>query len=187
MPLAFENLDGETRGVMCAEIESDIANGSLYIAENRLSPVGQQRYPGLLLEAAKQHDDAWLTERLSEAGVLNTHQDRHLQDGRVIRVKVPVNAAETLAEGEYNKFYIRAVCMRAIADPTIQLVAYRAKAVQNPRPESEAKIGAAIDPRAALEALRTNVPWETTIGLALPNSGLSVRIARAIPAAAPRG
>ena len=185
MPLAFEDLDETTRRLMCEEIGADIAKGSLYIAENRLSAVGKQQYPGLLLEAAKQHDDGWLTQRLSEPGMLNTHQDRHMKDGRVIRVKVPVNAAETLAEAEYNKFYIRAICLRAEADPNIQLVAYRAKAVENPRPESEAKIGAAIDPKAALEALRANLPWETTIGLALPNSGLSVRIVRAIPAAAP--
>lgn len=181
MSLHYENLDEITREFMASEIQYDIDRGQLYIAVNRLSAAGQASYPRLLKEAATAHDDGWLANELRRVGVMNSHQDRHHADGRVTRVRIPVNAPDTLAEGEFNRFYIRALCLRGLDDSRLRLVIYRAKQVENPRPESEAKIGSTIDPAAALLVLRANPAesgWENAIGLAQPNSGLTVRIER---------
>ncbi len=184
MPLAFENLDGDTRRLMLEEIDLDIEQQTLYIAENRLTEKGKADYPGLLRTSAEGHDDGWLANQLHAPGMMNSHQDRKNRNGTISRVKVPYNAHETLAEGEFNKYYVRALCRRAMSDKELRLVVYRAKQVENPRPESEAKIGTTVNPQVVLETLRTNVPWETTIGLVQPNSGLTVRLVRTVPAAA---
>jgi hypothetical protein len=82
-----------------------------------------------------------------------------------------------LAEGEFNRFYIRALCMSAMEDGVTELVVYRAKAVQSARSESERKIGQAVSPGALLNDLRARPGVDTALGLpAGPNSGLSVRL-----------
>jgi hypothetical protein len=47
-----------------------------------------------------------------------------------------------LAEGEFNRFYIRALCVRAIEDGLPEVIVYRAKEVQSARPESARMIWA---------------------------------------------
>ena len=87
------------------------------------------------------------------------------------------NAHEMLAEGEFNRFYIRALCLRAIEDGMAQVIVYRAKAVQNARSESERKIGQGVPVEALLRDLRTHPGVDTALGLPPgPNSGLSVRL-----------
>jgi hypothetical protein len=86
------------------------------------------------------------------------------------------DAADMLAEGEFNRFYIRALCRRAIEDDIEVVIVHRAKVVENPRPESELKIGREIPARALLEDLRTNIGGLTKFGIPEPGSGLSVRL-----------
>jgi hypothetical protein len=81
-----------------------------------------------------------------------------------------------LAEGEFNRFYIRALCRRAIANGIPRLVVFRAKTVSNPRPESQEKIWLQIDPIVTLTDLRASPGVETALGIpGGPNSGLSVK------------
>jgi hypothetical protein len=90
---------------------------------------------------------------------------------------VPATAPETLAEGEFNRFYIRGLCVRALAEGITELVIYRAKQVENPRSESTAKIGLKISAQALLTDLRANPGVDTALGLPPgPNSGLSVKL-----------
>jgi hypothetical protein len=44
---------------------------------------------------------------------------------------VPVTAADTLAEGEFNRFYLRGLCRRASAANMAEIEVYRAKEVAN--------------------------------------------------------
>ena len=53
---------------------------------------------------------------------------------------MPLKAQETLSEGEFNRFYCKALCARSISEGISKVIAYRAKQVENPRPESEAII-----------------------------------------------
>jgi hypothetical protein len=94
-------------------------------------------------------------------------------------VKVPYTAAQTLSEGEFNRYYIRALCLRALKEER-ELEVYRAKEVSDPRPESQRMIGLILDTKRAetlLNDLRINVGVDTALGLPNgPNSGLSVKI-----------
>ncbi len=108
---------------------------------------------------------------------LNCLKTTELRKGKP--VKVPRNAHETLAEGEFNRFYIRGLCRRAIDEGLSALEVYRAKEVRDPRPESQNMIGKSLDPSQLLNDLRTQIGIDTVLGLPSgPNSGLSARIRR---------
>jgi len=176
MGLEYYDLDASTRAFMIAEIERDIAAGSLYISEN-LNVQGAQVYPQLIRDAASQGEDASLAARLAQ--FLNSHEKpRKLKSG--LFSKPPImrrNAHEMLAEGEFNRYYIRAVCIKALHNGHETVEVYRAKAVENPRPDSAAKIGAQISASALLEDLRKDPGVDTALGLPSgPNSGLSVKL-----------
>jgi hypothetical protein len=175
MPLTLFNLDNLTRMAMTAEIDADVLNRTLYFSP-RLSSIGRRDYPRLLREAAIAHDDEWMAQQLCFGNCLNRTEERKTPKGRYVTVRVPVTAAQTLAEGEFNRFYIRGLCVRALAAGVAQLIIYRAKAVEHPRPDSETKLGSAINAAVLLDDLRTHTGVDTVLGLPPgPNSGLSVR------------
>src|ERR1039457_2300899 len=97
------NLDGATRRHIIGEIEQDIANGTLYISP-RLTQRGRDDYPDLLLDAAENGDVASFAAALRADGRLND-TEMAFRNGRQHSRRVPVNAPETLAEGEFNRFY----------------------------------------------------------------------------------
>jgi hypothetical protein len=176
MGLEYKNLDDRTRTIMLAEIEHDITAGTLYLSDN-LSSRGKTEYPDLLREASKTGTD--LTFGIQIRSRLNPYEKpRQLKSGEFS--KPPImrdNAHEMLGEGQFNCFYIRAICVRAIEDKLPGVFVYRAKPVQNPRPESEQKIGQSVSPQLLLNDLRANKGINTALGLpAGPNSGLSVRL-----------
>ena len=170
------NLDDKTRSCMLVEVDSDVSCDNLYISP-RLSRVGQHDYQGLLREAIESHDDVWLANKLRENGRLNPTEERRKRSGGISVVKVPVNAPNTLAEGEFNRFYARGLCLRAMEEGIQVVVVYRTKNVENPRVESERMIDRTIDATALLKDLRKNVGVEPALGLPPgPNSGLSIRL-----------
>ena len=84
------------------------------------------------------------------------------------------------AEGEFNRYYLRGLCLRAVNEGVPFLVVYRGKDVDQPRPESQAKVGARVPVDALLETLRRNdfVTVEDAVGGVPggPNSGLTCRL-----------
>jgi hypothetical protein len=169
------NLDSVTRGYMLDEINADLSRDALYLSP-RLSERGRRDYPVLLLAAAGQGDAASLAAGLRRAGRLNATETA-TRAGQTVSRRVPVSAADTLAEGEFNRFYVRGLSRRAAAENVPELVIYRAKQVRQPRPESEARIGTAIDPARLLSDMRIYASEEDGPGIPPgPNSGLSVRL-----------
>ena len=176
MGLSLANLDEKTRRFMLEEFEYDVVNDQLYISP-RLNPEGRSAYLGLFKEAAETQDDSWLAQQLRFGGMMNPMEQRRKPKGGYIMVRVPVTAPDTLAEGEFNRFYIRGLCRRAIEEGIAALEIYRAKPVMQPRPDSQAKIGTKIDAKALLNDLRTNIGVDTALGLPPgPNSGLSIKL-----------
>jgi hypothetical protein len=174
--MEFKNLDRRTRMLMLEELERDIKCNSLYFSV-RLSESGLGEYPEILRKVITEGNPISFADELRRRQCLRTHERRQKRKGGFTMVKVPVSAADTLAEGEFNRFYIRAICRRAIKDSIGRIVVYRAKEVRNPRPESERLTGKSIDAHALLDDLRTNVGVDTALGLpAGPNSGLSAMI-----------
>lgn len=176
MGLDYTNLDERTRTLMLAEIARDIAAGTLYLSDN-LSPQGRTNYPSLIQAAARSGTDdtmaAVIRDRLNPF-----EQPRRLKSGAFSKPPaMRTNAHEMLAEGEFNRFYIRALCLRAIEDGIPAVIVFRAKALQNARSESEQRIGQAVPVDVLLRDLRTHPGVDTALGLpAGPNSGLSVRL-----------
>lgn len=173
--LSLTNLDDVTRPLMRSEVESDIAAGGLYESP-RLSDRGNADYPSLLLDATDGGTDGSLADELNALGRLKDTETA-TRNGKTFSKKVPVTAAETLAEGEFNRFYARGLCLRAVAEGVTHVRVYRAKAVAVPRPASEAMIGQLVDAQALLNDLRQSSGVEPALGLPPgPNSGLSVEL-----------
>jgi hypothetical protein len=177
MALYLENLDDRTRQLMLDEMEYDVANNQLHVSPF-LSGQGQRDYVNLLREAIQSGDDETLAESLREhRRILRTLPRRNPKGGYSISA-TPENAAQVLAESEFNRYYIRALARRALEDGITELVIYRAKPVSNPRPVSEALIETTLSPQELLDDLRSHPGDEPpTLGVPSgPNSGLSVRL-----------
>jgi len=176
MGLHYENLTEDVRAAMVHELKHDVENGTLYIS-SRLTTPGAEAWPELLQEAAEQHDDTWLASTLRAKSLIKTHEPRSKRNGSGFTiVKVPHNAAETLAEGEFNRLYIRGLCLHVLDLGGTEVEVYRGKDVKNPRPESEAMIGRRLPAQKLLDDLRASHGVEPALGLPSgPNSGLTVR------------
>lgn len=175
----LRNLDEGTRAAMLSEVERDVASGVLYLSP-RLSPRGIEDYPELLREAVLGGDAGTLMAALSSNGRLLTHETaRHPKGGPDIIKTIPVTAAQTMAEGEFNRFYARGVCVRAMAEvgPSATVTIYRARESANQRSASIALIGTTPSAAELLQDLRTHIGMDTALGLPPgPNSGLSVHL-----------
>lgn len=167
--MVLEDLDDHTRPHMLEELRFDLLRGCLYLSP-RLSGHGRQLYPSLLREAIEAGTPRSFAAALRQRGIFEHAEPR----GSTWRA-MPRDAADTLAEGELNRFYIRGVCRRAIVEQ-VAIEVYRARSVREPRPESQARIGARPKPDALLGDLRRHVGVATALGVpGGPNSGLSVR------------
>jgi DNA repair photolyase len=177
MALYLLNLDERTRQLMLEELAFDEAHNQLHISPF-LSGQGQRDYPNLLREALASGTDQTLAEELNRQRRISRTLHRRQPKGGYQIVSAPETAAQTLAQSEFNRYYIRALCRRALADNIPELVVYRAKPVQQPRPQSEALVETTVDPAALLDDLRRH-PGDQPPDLGIPggpNSGLSVRL-----------
>lgn len=170
MGLQYENLDNATRAHMTAEFERDVGEDNLYISV-RLSPDGVARWPELLSTALAEGTDESLAAEIARPGRLNPNDFRQ---GKPI--KMNKDAHITLGEGEFNRFYIRGVCLRAIEEGR-EVVACRARFSSEPRNSSLAVDGTLFDPVVLLEDLRAHPGAEPQHGFPGPNSGMTVRLA----------
>lgn len=176
MGLHYENLDAETRKLMLEELAIDVENGNL-LKSNWISEQGATDWPLTLRSALETGDDNTLAAELMKNGRLNKTSLRKKPTGGFTEYKVPVTAADTIAEGEFNRYYVRAICRRALDGPNAEIEIYRGKAVEVPRPGSEAKIGLRFPAAAVLGDLRNSVGLEPSLGLPPgPNSGLTARL-----------
>jgi hypothetical protein len=176
MALKLENLDARTRRYMLDELEYDVARGTVYTSP-RLSERGRGEWESLLRAAIQDGDDVSLAVSLRSQGRMRSTEQRRKPKGGFATARVPATAPETLAEGEFNRFYARGLCGRALENGVNELLVYRAKQVRVPRSESQAMIGTTIDAAALLEDLRAHPGIDPALGLPPgPNSGLSVRL-----------
>jgi len=174
--LRYFNLDDRTRQLMLEEMQLDVANNKLFISPY-LSGQGVRDYPDLLRQAITSGDDTSLAAALTQQRrILRSYTRRTPRQGYSI-VSVPENAAETIAEEEFNRYYIRALARRAIAEGVPELVVVRAKPVQEPRPQSEALVETSVNPNDLLADLRAHTDEPPELGIpAGPGSGISVRL-----------
>lgn len=172
MALEIFDLNDAVREQMLAEIAHDEADGGPYISP-RLSPDGAARYPGLLRDAAADGDNDSLEKLLLDPGFFNA-TETYERNGRLHTRKMNKRAPQTLAEGEFNRYFIRGLCACICKDGGGVVEVYRARESTWSRPESEALIGTRLDATELLDDLRTHQGKEPSL---LPdvNSGLSVK------------
>jgi hypothetical protein len=174
MPLQYENLDPTTRRFALAELDADLATGDFHSSE-RLRPTAIADYQRLLYDALRYYDDRWLEERASD--LLIDVEPRRTRSGGQTAVKVPEMAARMLAEGDFNRYYMRGVSQRAIDEGRQVVEVYRARLSLEPRPESARLEGNRLPASAVLDYLRGQRGAAADITpLGRPNSGLSVRL-----------
>jgi len=170
----LQDLDSDTRFAMQNELEKDIGTSRLYLSP-RLNGRGIRRWSAILSGAIEQGTPASLADSIRSEGLLSDREVSH-RSGKSFEKRVPTNAADTLAEGEFIRYYMRGVCIRAISTG-VGVSVYRAKSVANPRQDSDVMIGRAVDPEALLVDLRNSIGIETMLGLPPgPNSGLCIRL-----------
>jgi hypothetical protein len=174
MSFIFENLDAETRGYMLAELDEDLLAGHIYLS-SRLSEYGRARYPDLLRDAIASGSATTLEAEIATPGILNAVETR-VRKGRPYTASMPSNAAQVMAEGQFNRYYIRGLCGRVLADGDDIVQVYRGRQSWNARTESEMRVGQPISAQALLDDLRVHWNGEPVI-LPEVNSGLTVRIA----------
>jgi hypothetical protein len=191
MPFELSDLDERTRGYMLDELKRDADEGRLFLSP-LLTDKGRALYPELLRAAVEAGTPESLAEAIRAENVLVERRPRRTPRGRVTSARVPAIAAQVLAEGEFNRYYMRGVCRRALDDGVETLEIYRARGSGRARRESEAKIGLRVVAADLLHDLRTHPGMTTRFGVpGGPNSGISVRIpaprAPATAASAPEG
>lgn len=174
MPLHYENLDPRTRTYALAELERDEERGIQHLPE-RLRPTATDEYRRRLNEAIRYYDDRWLEERVAD--LLVDFEVRHTPSGGVTTAKVPEMAPRQLAEGDFNRYYMRGVALRAIDENRQVVEVYRARLSVEPRPESAELEGKRLDAAAVLAYLRGEESSDPSVtALGRPGSGMSVRL-----------
>lgn len=167
----FDNLDQITRRYMLLEVDQAIQTSQLHFSR-RFNEAGTAQYPQLLRDAVSSGSEATLTAALQLQQCFRMEE----KQGAVTR-KVPDNAAASFAEGEFNAFYMRGVCHRAIQEG-VMVEVYRARASRAPREASQLIEGHMEDPHRVLLLLK-NSPDGIHRGPSMPagtNSGLSIRL-----------
>lgn len=178
--MEFHHLDERTRSLMRDELTADVAADRLFISP-RLTESGVEEWPSLLGAAMEAGDEASLSRELRLNRRMKSHEQRRTPSGGTTMAKVPTTAADTLADGEFNRFYMRALCRRSF-DDGLAVEIYRAKSVSQPRSESQSLIGTHPDVDQLLEDLRVEpgtAAATNTAAIGLPNSGLSLRLVQA--------
>ncbi len=170
----FVDLDDKTRSYMLKAIEDAERNGQIYYS-SRFNAAGKEQWLGLLEEAAREHNEHWLAYELEARRLMKEFEVSERPIGRYSIKHVPHTSAETLAEGQFNRFYMLGLCLRAEADGIRELEVYRAKETSSPRPESEALIGTKIAPEILEAELRDSQQSFKSL-LIQPNSGISLKL-----------
>ena len=168
----FPNLDETTRLNMITELERDCKQGLFY------EPVSMQKayipiYKTLLLKTFASGS----VEMLQNSLLQSFFREKDL-NGR----KTPTNIAQVVAFSDFNRYYSRAILIRAL-DEGKSVSIYRAKTSQNERKESNAILFRSYSSKSTLEQfLKTMRDYRllfsknSKVDFMKPNSGLSLRL-----------
>jgi hypothetical protein len=169
----FKNMSPQVRQRISTEISAAEQSSNFYMS-TRFNQNGTNGAVSLLIQAAEGHDEHWLAYQIEAQVLMKEYEVRSLPLGGYTTAHVPSTAAETYAEGQFNRFYMIGVCLEAISQGK-QVKVYRAKQVANSRGSSNNLIGSLIDPSALITELRL---MKSSLGhfLLMPNSGLSIEI-----------
>lgn len=170
----FINLDDKTRSFMLEAINQAEKSGNIYFSA-RFNEKGKKVWIALLKQAALEHNEHWLAYKIEENQLFIHLEGAQKPLGGYTVKHVPHTAAETFAEGQFNRFYILGLCKLAKSNGISQLIVYRAKESKNPRQESESIIDSSISIDEIESQLISNQASFKS-KLVQPNSGISMRL-----------
>ena len=161
---------------MVDEVDLDVADGTLFL-NAMLTPQGMADWPVLLRLACERGNDVELAYELRSNQRMEQEWRRAKVNGGEYNVAVSNSAMAKIADSEFNNFYVRGLCLRALKDGRSGLLVYRAARVETPRPGSNAMIGSMVAPGLLLDRMRKLKSLEPALGLPpKPNSGLSLTL-----------
>ncbi len=115
MSLKLLDLDKDNvRDLMLEEFEQDVKEDKLVIS-NLIKPENHDKYVYLLSEAILKGNDASFARTILINGLLEDKISKYDKLGKVAIVKTAKDAHITLAEDEFNKYYMRGVCRAAVS------------------------------------------------------------------------
>lgn len=174
MPLTYENLDPATRRLALEELDRDEEQDRVHVPD-RIRPEARAEYLGRLRDALRYYDDRWLEEHVDD--LLVESETRRTKGGGQATARLPSGAARMLAEGDFNRYYMRAIARRSIDEGREVVEVYRARLSLEPRPSSSGLEGTRVPAQELLDELRglaTSPNPDSRLGK--HNSGLSVRL-----------
>ena len=168
----FPNLDDITRLIMITELERDLKNGLFYIPKS-IKPDFVCAYKRIL----KANFEKGNVDSLRRDLIPSFFKTRD-KDGK----RIPSNIRDMVAFSEFNRYYARAVLVRAI-DENKSVTIYRARKSVNERAESKQSIHKSYFTKGSLKHMLAvlrdyNVLFsvKVDIGFMQPNSGLSLKL-----------
>lgn len=169
MALILYHLDTTTRMYMKEEILSDRMHKLVYL-DHWLNIKGRKEFAALLTQAAQQYDDSWLAEKLAQEDRL--HSRSWSQKGQIFLTKeISIQMAETA----FNRYYIRALCYRALLENQEVVFPYKAKQHIDPLIEQQLQIKP-YPSKQMLKEMREYVPGTSIVGIpGGPGSGISIQ------------
>lgn len=167
----FPKLDDTIRMIMISELENDLKEGLFYVPKS-IKVDFVCAYKKLLKSTFEKGDVASLKRNL----IPNFFKDRD-KNGK----KIPSNISETIAFSDFNRYYMRAILIRAINENK-SVIIYRAKQSLNERAESKKLIGTCFFDKNTLKRMlnilqdyRLLFYSQSQLPFTQANSGLSLR------------
>jgi hypothetical protein len=152
MGLNYAQLNETIRRFMMQEFEQ----GGHYISP-RLNEGGRARWIGLLKDALQYHTDVWLERELIRRNCFQATEYLKSTMGKTVTRAVNRDQlAKTLAEGEYNRYYLRGLCLAAKSRGYTHLIVSQGRIIPNAPPASRKSVGTPVEIGQLLNALRTN-------------------------------
>lgn len=172
-PFFFHQLNSNIRKIMKDELEWDLKYNKYYKSP-RLTPDGLRQYPNLLERAIKSGNDISFSNNLRPYFRTTVF---YTKKGRQYERKIPNDAYLVLGQGQFNIYYIRAICQFALSQGIKDVEVYRGRQSRNPRKSSQMLIGERVDAKELLNELRNlNEFGSKKFQIGYPNSGLSVKV-----------
>ncbi|MGA7615367.1 MAG: hypothetical protein WBX15_09310 [Thermoanaerobaculia bacterium] len=156
MPLTFEHLDEHTRQLMLLEFTADASVRALYFSP-RLSVRGRIRYAVQMGTAIRNGTPDQLMVELNAPGIL--------EESATSRRSRRSSAAARIAEEEFNRYYMRAVCRRALEEGIEAVEVSRSIHARIGRRRIEPVIGKLLPARSLLAELRSHLELGTILGI----------------------
>jgi hypothetical protein len=170
----FDNLDIVTRTAILEAIDEAESNNNIYYS-TRFTENGKAQWLALLKQAAQDHNEHWLAYQLEAHSAMKDFEGVQTPSGGYTTKHVPHTAAITMAEGQFNRFYILGLCKRAKAEGISHLEVYRAQERSTSRSTSQSLIGTQLS-IAEIEAQLKEIQASFKSDLVKPNSGISMKL-----------